>query len=170
MTCVHISFRDQWQTSTRFDKCSKISNTFLFLFSNKLSWSELEFTKCLSELQTGKTLFRNCCLGLLVRQLVFETLKHLQGSHRLEKYLNLEGFLEKSLKIKSALKNTGKSLKSLEKSLNSTLFFIGLSTVDGDQNQYKIVVPLFGAAYASPHIGTTILSLFSSTNVSIISV
>ena len=42
-----------------------------------------------------------------------------QGSHRLEKYLNLEGFLEKSLKMKSALKSTGKSLKSLEKSLNS---------------------------------------------------
>ena len=31
-----------------------------------------------------------------------------QGSHRLEKYLNLEGFLEKSLKIKIALKSTGK--------------------------------------------------------------
>ena len=31
-----------------------------------------------------------------------------QGLHRLEKYLNLEGFLEKSLKIKSALKSTGK--------------------------------------------------------------
>ena len=45
-----------------------------------------------------------------------------QGSHRLEKYLNLEGFLEKSLKIKSALKSTGKSLKSLEKSLNSSIF------------------------------------------------
>ena len=45
-----------------------------------------------------------------------------QGSHRLEKYLNLEGFLEKSLKIKSTLKSTGKSLKSLEKSLNSTIF------------------------------------------------
>ena len=47
-----------------------------------------------------------------------------QGSHRLEKYLNLEGFLEKSLKIKSALKikSIGKSLKSLEKSLNSTIF------------------------------------------------
>ena len=29
-----------------------------------------------------------------------------QGSHRLEKYSNLEGFLEKSLKIKSALKST----------------------------------------------------------------
>ena len=50
--------------------------------------------------------------------IVFDT----QGYHRLEKYLNLEGFLEKSLKIKSALKSTGKSLKRLEKSLNSTLF------------------------------------------------
>ena len=46
-----------------------------------------------------------------------------QGSHRLEKYLNLEGFLEKSLKIKSALKSTGNSFKSLEKSLNSTIFY-----------------------------------------------
>ena len=46
----------------------------------------------------------------------------MQGLHRLEKYLNLEGFLEKSLKTKSALKSTGKSLKSLEKSLNSTIF------------------------------------------------
>ena len=46
----------------------------------------------------------------------------LQGSHRLEKFLNLEGLLEKSLKIKSALKSTGKSLEGLEKSLNSTVF------------------------------------------------
>ena len=45
-----------------------------------------------------------------------------QGSHRLEEYLNLEGFLEKSLKIKNALKSTGKSLKCLEKSLNSSIF------------------------------------------------
>ena len=45
-----------------------------------------------------------------------------QGSHRLEKYLNLVGFLEKSLKIKYALKSTGKSLKCLEKSLNSSTF------------------------------------------------
>ena len=37
----------------------------------------------------------------------------------LEKYLNLKGYLEKSLKIKCILKSTGKSLKSLEKSLNS---------------------------------------------------
>ena len=52
-----------------------------------------------------------------------------QSSHRLEKYLNLEGFLKKSLKMKAALKSTGKSLKSLEMSLR-------------DLNQYKIVVPL----------------------------
>ena len=45
-----------------------------------------------------------------------------QGLHRLEKYLNLEGFFEKSLKIESALKSTGNSLKNLEKSLNSTIF------------------------------------------------
>ena len=36
--------------------------------------------------------------------------------------LNLEGFLEKYSKIKSALKSTGKSLESLGKSLNSTIF------------------------------------------------
>ena len=46
-----------------------------------------------------------------------------QGSHRLEKYLNLESLLEKSLKIKSALESIDKSLKGLEKSLNSTIFF-----------------------------------------------
>ena len=40
----------------------------------------------------------------------------------LEKYLDVEGFLEKSLKIKSALKSTGNLLKSLEKSVNSTIF------------------------------------------------
>ena len=45
-----------------------------------------------------------------------------QGSHRLEKYLNLEGFLEKTLKIKYALKSTGKSGKGLEKSFNSSIF------------------------------------------------
>ena len=33
-----------------------------------------------------------------------------QGLHRLEKYLNIQGFLEKSLKIKFALKSTGKAL------------------------------------------------------------
>ena len=71
-----------------------------------------------------------------------------QGSHRLEAYLNLEDFLKKSLKIISALKSIGKSLESLEQSLNSTIFC---------RNQYKIGVTLFGAAYAAPNIGTTIL-------------
>ena len=45
-----------------------------------------------------------------------------QGSHRLEKYLNFEGFLEKSLKVKYTLKSTGKSLNGLEKSLNYSIF------------------------------------------------
>ena len=38
----------------------------------------------------------------------------MQGLHRLEKYLNLNGFLEKSLNIKYALKSTRKSFKGLE--------------------------------------------------------
>ena len=46
----------------------------------------------------------------------------MQGSHRLEKYLNLEGFLEKPLKNKYALKSTGESLKCLENSLNCSIF------------------------------------------------
>ena len=49
-------------------------------------------------------------------------LQNAQCSHRLEKYLNLEGYLEKPLKIKYALKSTGKSLKCLKKSLNSSIF------------------------------------------------
>ena len=59
-----------------------------------------------------------------------------------------------SLKIKSALKSTGKSLKSREKSLN-LLLSVGLSTEDRELNQYKIV----DAAYAAPNKGTTILYL-----------
>ena len=50
----------------------------------------------------------------------YVTLVH-QGSHRHEKYLNLEGFLEKSLKTKYSLKSSGKSHKCLEKSLNSSI-------------------------------------------------
>ena len=118
----------------------------------------------LNESANSQLIFHRVCI------FARPTLKLKQDSHRLEKYLNLEDFLEKSLKIKFALKSTGKSPKSLEKSLNSTLFSLGLSTVDRDQNQYKIVVPLFGAAYAAPNIGTTIIYLFSNTNVSIISV
>ena len=42
--------------------------------------------------------------------------------HRLEKNLNIEGFLEKSLKTKSVLKSIGESLQGLVKSLNFTIF------------------------------------------------
>ena len=38
-----------------------------------------------------------------------------QSSHRLEKYLNLEGFLEKALKVKSAMKSTGNNSKTLKR-------------------------------------------------------
>ena len=82
--------------------------------------------------------------------------KVIQGSHRLEKYLNLEGCLEKSLKINYALKSTGKSHKVLQKSLNSTIF-CRIITIDRDLNQNKTDVPLFGAANAAPNKGTTIL-------------
>ena len=61
-------------------------------------------------MKTSRTVFVLPCLSVS------------QGSHRLEKYLNLEGFLEKFLQMKYSLKSTGKSLKSLEKSLNSTIF------------------------------------------------
>ena len=40
----------------------------------------------------------------------------------LEKYLNMKDFLEKSLKMKYALKSTGESLQSLEKYLKFTVF------------------------------------------------
>ena len=68
-------------------------------------------------------------------------------SQRLETYLNFDGFLEKSLKIKSALKILEDHPNAL-KSPRFLLFSVGLSTVDRDLNQYKIVVPFFGAAYA----------------------
>ena len=87
----------------------------------------------------------------------------LQGLHRLEKYLNLDGLLEKSLKIKYALKNSGKSHKGIEKSL-IFLFSVVINTVDRDLNQNKTVVPLFGAANAAPNKGTAFAKLIYSTN------
>ena len=74
----------------------------------------------------------------------------LQGSHRLEKYLNIQDCLEKSLKIKFALKILEKHSNAL-KSPCILSFTGGFNTVFGDLNQYKIVVPLFGAAYAAPN-------------------
>ena len=45
-----------------------------------------------------------------------------QGSHRPEKYWNIQDRLEKSLNIKFALKSTGKAFKGPEKSLNCTIY------------------------------------------------
>ena len=67
----------------------------------------------------------------------------------------MNGFLEKSLKIKSALKSAGESLRNHEKYLN--LFSKIHSSVNGEQDQYKIFVPLFGVADAAPNKGTIIL-------------
>ena len=78
-------------------------------------------------------------------------------------YLNIQDYLEKSLKkvcFEKYWKNTQRLWKVLE--------FYHLqeySTLFADLNQYKIVVPLFGAAYAAQNKGTTILYLFSKTNI-----
>ena len=77
-------------------------------------------------------------------------LYYLQSSHRLEKYFDIQECLEKSLKIEFALKTTWKTLKGLEKFSNLP-FARGFNTDFGGLNQYKIVMPLFGAAYAAPN-------------------
>ena len=61
------------------------------------------------------------------------------------------------MKFKSALKSSVNSLECIEKIHEFYYFFVGLTTVDRDLNQYKIVVSLLGA-------GITILPQFSSTN------
>ena len=81
----------------------------------------------------------------------------LQGSHRLEKYLNIQNCLEKSLKIEFALKSNWKTLEVLKRPWILP-FTGGFNSVFGDLNQYKIVMPLFCAAYAAPNKGTTILN------------
>ena len=66
-------------------------------------------------------------------------------------------FLKSTWKLNlpwKVMENHSKALKSIW----ILLFSVGLSTVDiRDLNQYQIVVPLFGAAYAAPNIGTTLL-------------
>ena len=86
-----------------------------------------------------------CCFYNFPHPVVSTPIPHsiqlLQGWHRLEKYLNLEGFLKSSWKLKSpwrVLENHSKALKSPRVLL-----------VDRNLNQYKIVVPLFSAAYAA---------------------
>ena len=65
--------------------------------------------------------FNKVCIGIwshIECFLQFGDLDPLSRSFRVR-----TGFLEKSLKSKSALKSTGKSLKGLEKSMNSTIFY-----------------------------------------------
>ena len=69
------------------------------------------------------------------------------------KVLEYIGLSWKVLENKICLEKHSKALKSpwiLQ-------FTGGFNSVFGDLNQYKIVVPLFGAAYAAPNKGTTIL-------------
>ena len=61
-----------------------------------------------------------------------------QGSHRLEKYLNLEGFVEKFLKIKKAMKSNEKLHKASLKSPKILLFYVGINTDNSDINQIKL--------------------------------
>ena len=78
-----------------------------------------------------------------------------QCLHMLEKYLDIQVCLEKSMKIKFSLKSTLRTLKCLKKSLNFTIDR-RIQLCFGDLNQFKIVVPVFGAAYAAPNTCTTI--------------
>ena len=80
--------------------------------------------------------------------------------YRLEKYLNSEGFLEKSLKIKSTFKSNVENHSKALKSPGILHFSVGLSTVDRDLNHYKIAVSIFGAAYAAANKGKTIYTNF----------
>ena len=78
-----------------FETCAKLKNHFvLYIHTIRTIFNFLQIPDPL-----GK-----------VRIPAEEDVSFIQGSHRLEKYLKLEGFLEKSLKIKPALKSTGKSL------------------------------------------------------------
>ena len=67
-------------------------------------------------------------------ELQMQQVTYPQGSHRLEKYLNIESFLENSLKTKSAF--------------NSTIFCRTTLLMDTSRDQYKNGVPLFEVAYA----------------------
>ena len=82
-----------------------------------------------------------------------------QVLHKLEKYLNIQDCHENKICLEKYLKNTQRPCKFLEYyhlQEDSTRF--------GGLNQYKIMVPLFGAAYAASNKDTIILHLFSNTN------
>ena len=57
----------------------------------------------------GLNLLKERCQKSICRY-IDRLFQRLQGSHRLEKYLNIQYCLEKSLKMKFSLKSTGKTL------------------------------------------------------------
>ena len=102
--------------------------------------------------QTVKTQMKCCLNGIFIAHLVCSLSRVCTALKSTWIYRTLE----KSLKIKLPWK----VLEKHSKTLNSPwiLPFTGvLNTVFGDLNQYKIAVSLFGAAYAAPNKGTTIL-------------
>ena len=74
-----------------------------------------------------------------------------QSSCRFETSLNIESFLQKSIKIKSVLKRMGKVLKGL-----GIYYFMQDSTLLMDA-KISIKLSLFGAAYAAPNKDIPIL-------------
>ena len=88
----------------------------------------------------------------VVDEKIFNIFKLKQGCTGL-KVLQFRGLSWKLNLPWKVLENHSKALKGPW----ILLFSVGLSTVDRGLNQYKIVVPLFGAAYAAPNIGTAIL-------------
>ena len=82
----------------------------------------------------------------------------LTGFAQAWKVLEYKRLSWKVLKIKYALKSSRKTLK-VQKSPWILPFTGGFNTVFGDLKQYKILVPLFGAAYSAPNKGTTIFQV-----------
>ena len=72
------------------------------------------------------------------------------------KVFEYTGLSSKVLENKIFLEKYLKTLKGLEKSLNFTIYR-RIQECFWDLNQFKIVLLLFGAAYAAPNKGTTIL-------------
>ena len=104
---------------------------FLSLKGGCRGWSESTLVKMLTCWKSHATahwiiketlLLEDAWPSHQIKLLLIKKIMLTHGSHRLEKYLNLECFLEKYLKIKYALKSTRKSCKGLKKSLNSSIF------------------------------------------------
>ena len=99
-TDIHELEKGMEMTKREYD-LRRNSRDQLIILRDFLANSEEKLRKLLSDVKTAQVKFKNT---------VYPSLTHLQGSHRFEKYLNMKGFLEKSLKMKYALQSTGDSL------------------------------------------------------------